>query len=433
MFGLRIPFTADSTKFDKGLAHMRNGSKALGRQIEGSMTSGRLGFLKAAGGAGLLAAGVAGASAALGRIGKNSMEFGSTISDQALEANMSLEAFQTTLALALDAGRKPEQLIAAFKNITTRAVDAANGNKTYQEAFKRMNIDVEEFLNLPTERKIEMVSKGFHNGAKDAVAYRDILTILGEDAGPKMLEILDRIGSEGFDNLNTKMKESNRILSEDQIRALDEAEDAWQRFFHKLKVGAAGVTSAVIDMLGTRGEQKRQEIQEGFNEALGDELKQKFGATETGPKYKKGYLPGQRKAEFERNQKERLEKEAVISQENAKKETILKAQKQARSHNSNNSFFKGVFATAKKMASDMDRERSSAGSRLSQVHKAMATVQASSLQRIGGGGTVAAQSATQMNLLRNQEKHLRELVQLEKAKNKTGMIGPMQAPPAKAG
>jgi len=245
----KVPFGIDSSKFKAGLKDMRAGVKEFGKKVEGDLTSGNRGFLKAAGNIGLVTAALTGAIGAVGLLARRGIAMGNNISNQAAEAKTSVEGLQVALNLGEDAGAQSEQVVAALKNINTRAVDAANGAKQYQEALARLNIDSQKFKDLASERKLEAVAKGFVNAEDEAQAYRDILTLLGEDAGPKLIKVLEELGASGFDTLNAKMKESGRIIEKDVIEQIDEAAKAFnklQKFIDTQSAKGAGNLASLL-------------------------------------------------------------------------------------------------------------------------------------------------------------------------------------------
>ena len=258
---MRIPFTVDYTLFDKGLAHMRKGTKALGDQIQGSLTTGNLGFLRSAGSAGILAAGVAAVTTGISAATLKAVEFGSILSDQAMEARMDVEDLQVALELAMKAGRKPEELLGGLRALNTRSIQAAEGAKTYTDAIENMGHTVEEFNLLPTERKLEAIGQAYVNATDKNKAYLNVVTMLGEDAGPKLLEVLEDLGTKGFDAVAKKMREGNEILSNESITILDKLADKWEIFKNNVKKAAGEVTASVAKMLGVTAESD-QEVKE---------------------------------------------------------------------------------------------------------------------------------------------------------------------------
>jgi hypothetical protein len=245
-----VRFGLDSRKFESGIQKMKASTKAFGDDTKKGFTSGKLGFLRAAGDAGVLAGGVAAASFAMYKGTRAAMTWGSTISDQALEAQMSVEKLQTLLGVGLDAGRGADVMLTALRGFNSRVAQAGEGAETYRKEIEKLGYYTEDFINLPVDKRLDALAR-YYTEAKDKTsAYLTVVKLLGEDAAPKLLEVLTRIGTEGFDKLNEKMEASGRIIKDDVITALDASEDAYQRLLDTLaKVGIQTVGNTAL-MLG---------------------------------------------------------------------------------------------------------------------------------------------------------------------------------------
>lgn len=249
--GFKIPFGIDSSKFKSGLKDMRAGVKSFGDKIEGDLTGGNRGFLKMAGNIGLVTAGLSiMGGLAVSAFSKISQKV-KKLENQSGEAATGIEELQVILQEAFKTGAESEQVVAALKNINTRTVDAVNGAKQYQAAFERLNIDFKKFVDLPGERKLEAIAKGFKDSEDEAQAYRDILTLLGEDAGPKMIKVLERLADSGFDKLNNKMRESGQIIEKDVVAGLKDAQVAADDLINKLSVKGTQVGGFIANLFGS--------------------------------------------------------------------------------------------------------------------------------------------------------------------------------------
>lgn len=227
---MEVEFKANTSKYEKGLARMRATTEKLGQQIEGSMTGGKFGFLKAAGGAGLLAGGIVAVGAAATKMARDSISWGSTISDQALEAQTSIKDLQALFALGLEVGRGPDTFLQALRAINTRTAQAGQGAKEYTEIIKNLGYSVEDFTKLSGSEKLEAIGKYWVDSKDKSSAYADIVKMLGEDAAPKLQEALKALGEQGLGKLNEKFTESGQIIEDSIISALDKSEDAINRF-----------------------------------------------------------------------------------------------------------------------------------------------------------------------------------------------------------
>ena len=251
---LKVPFGIDSTKFKSGLDDMRNKTKDFGKKVDKDLEKGSKGFMSMSTSIGLVTAGLTALGAiAVASIARVSQKI-KKLDNQSGEAAVKIEELQVILQAAFKTGAEGEQTVAALKNINTRAVDAANGAKQYQDALARLNIDFQKFVNLPGERKLEQVAKGFVGAEDEAQAYRDILTLLGEDAGPKLIKFLEQLGTQGFDKINSKMRESGQIIQKEVIDGLKEAQTAWDDLQNKVGVKTTKAAGFVANLVGSGDE-----------------------------------------------------------------------------------------------------------------------------------------------------------------------------------
>ena len=248
---LKIPFGIDSTKFKSGLDDMRNKTKEFGNKVDKDLNKGTKGFMNMSKGVALLSAGLTALGAiTVATFSKISQKI-KTLDNQSGEAAVAVEELQVILQAAFKSGAGSEQTVAALKNVNTRAVDAANGAKQYQDALARLNIDFKKFVNLPGERKLEQVARGFVGAENEAQAYRDILTLLGEDAGPKLIKFLEQLGTSGFDKLNSAMRKSGQVIEKEVIEQLKEAQEAWDDFQNRGVVKATKAAGFVANIGGS--------------------------------------------------------------------------------------------------------------------------------------------------------------------------------------
>ena len=63
--------------------------------------------------------------------------------------------------MARDAGSDLSKLEMSLNNLNLRTVEALDGNKNYREAFERLGISIQDFIKLPTDRKLEQIAKAY--------------------------------------------------------------------------------------------------------------------------------------------------------------------------------------------------------------------------------------------------------------------------------
>ncbi len=128
--------------------------------------------------------------------------------------------------MAREAGASNAALERSLRNVQTRTEEAINGNKSYAEAFQRLNIDFHAFRRMTTEKKLEAIANAQANATNKAQAYNDVARILGERAGPELPESVQRLATKGFDKVAESARNAGKIIEDENIVQLDDAADA---------------------------------------------------------------------------------------------------------------------------------------------------------------------------------------------------------------
>ena len=222
------------------LAKIGIDSKAL--QTGLAKAEGRVGKFKAA----VAAIGPAIAAIGFTAMARKAIDLGSKISDLSEQLRINAESLQVLMAVAAKAGVAQGTLEKALMAITIRTQEAMDGNKLYADSFDRLGINLAEFAQLPTEKKLEAIAKAYNAAGKSQEAFADIAAILGTRAGPKMLEVLRRMNDEGLPSLTEQMKKAGQVMDNDVIKKMDEAADTIGIFTNGMTVATAYVLSYVI-------------------------------------------------------------------------------------------------------------------------------------------------------------------------------------------
>ncbi|MEM0967403.1 MAG: hypothetical protein AAGJ81_14745 [Verrucomicrobiota bacterium] len=187
----------------------------------------------------LAVVGIAGVTAGLTAAAKASIDYGSTMSDIATRNQMGIEEFQALNDVAREAGVGQEVLERGIRNSIGRLQEAADGNRRYADAVNRLGLDLGALMKLPVERRLEAFGQAFVNATNKSEAFRDIQAILGERAGPMLLEVLEKLGTQGYDVLAEKARETGNVMADSTARSLDRAADAIEAFKTRatIKVG----------------------------------------------------------------------------------------------------------------------------------------------------------------------------------------------------
>lgn len=240
MLGLKIPFGVDSTAYRAGLATMRSQTKKWGGEMSSMLT-------------GVLSAG------ALVGITKRISAWGSEISDMALRTKTSTKEWMVYRDAARDAGVETSSLERAFRNLNLRTQEAIDGNKGYSDALRRLGIDSESFAKLSTSDKFQEIARAVTFATNQSEAYSDMADILGMRAGPQLIEVLNKIATEGYD----KIAESAVTMDDETAAALDSSADAIAKFSDQVNLALGKVIAAFV-----QAKQASKSMKEIRNESI---------------------------------------------------------------------------------------------------------------------------------------------------------------------
>jgi len=406
--------------------------------------------------------GAAGIAGGLSLLSRSAIETGSKISDLAKQTRTTTEGIQVLTEASRDAGVEMGILERALRNITLRTQQAKDGNKRYAESIDRLNLNIEEFSKLPTERKLEQIAKAYQDAGKSQEAFNDVSIILGERAGPALLEVIERLASEGFDNLSTSMKNANRIMTEDTVASLDKAADKIEEWKQRSVVAMGAVLGQVDKVMANfrkMGEMAIDDspetlVEQGNIRRLGDRLRRDVtgvgsnteaqslaaqigkelqallatdGRGRTNEAFEREVMVYQNALKLLTQQSDNLvktnndrikaEKEAAkATKERAaqeKKNAAIQAQMQILqglnvSGQSMVSQFREDQASRNERLSELNQRKSDLESSVEQFGNRLGAVTSSSLASVGGGGGVFAGAA------RIPEKQLDELKEINK-------------------
>ncbi len=225
----------DSSKFERGI---QRANRSVGNFVKSSIA--KFGAL----------AGVAG----IGAMTRAAIDLGSKISDLGVQLNIGTTQLQVLDFASREAGVGTEILARALRNVQTRTEEAIKGNKSYGDAFNVLNINVEEFKKLDTEKKLEAIAVAQSKATDKAAAYNAVARILGEKAGPALQEVLQNLaGEKGFKGLSEAAQESGEVMSEETIAKMDKAADTIESFKRRMTVLTAEVLSKVVPGLKILG------------------------------------------------------------------------------------------------------------------------------------------------------------------------------------
>lgn len=220
---------ADNSGFKRVMRDTNVVARQASSKVRGMMNTGGRGVMAAIG------------VTAVTSMVKSTIDLGSSLSDMATQTMTSVDAFQVLEASAREAGVSTETMQRGLRNININAQKAKEGVTAQADSLKRLGIDADKFIKLPTERKMELLGQAIEGATDKQAAYNDIANILGAKAGPQMLEMMQKLAREGYDEMAKSARESGEVMEEHTIMMLDRSADAIERTKRKIQVGIGGI------------------------------------------------------------------------------------------------------------------------------------------------------------------------------------------------
>jgi myosin heavy subunit len=187
------------------------------------------------------------------RLANEAIQYGSSITDAATATRMGIEEYQVLSAVAQDAGAGMDKVTTASAKMQKAANDAQNGLTTYVRAFDALGVNIAKFKQLSPERQFEVLGRAMVNSEDQATAYASVLDIIGSRNAPRLMEMLQRLGVDGFDNLSAAMIRSGRVMDEETAKRMDKAADTLLVFKTRATIVAADVSEALMDTVAAEG------------------------------------------------------------------------------------------------------------------------------------------------------------------------------------
>lgn len=201
----RLGFEVDK----KSQGNVENGLKRIKQQLSGIAAL----------------AGVAFATKALVNFTNKTAIAGDVIAKTASQFAMSGEEFQKFSFAAERTGVNVNAVGAFFRQLTRRAGEAANGNKTYRETFKKLGIEsVKSGNKLKTTSQLFLeVADGIKNTQDQGERLR-LLQAVGDEMGPAMVNLLQG-GSEAIHAFGEEL-DGLGVVSEASLKEFEDYRDA---------------------------------------------------------------------------------------------------------------------------------------------------------------------------------------------------------------
>jgi len=220
MAEIRATTKLDSKGFEVGTKKMKSSLEKLTSKLKGM--SGML-------------AGAFGVGALTGAV-KETIAFGSELTDLAAQAGITTDQLQALEIAAINAGVAPAKIRTAFSKLNVVMGQARRGMKTYIDLFEEVGITQEDVARMSPVEVFEELARVLSVAENGSASFGAALEILGTRSGAQLIEVFKKINNDGLDQMIKKGKAAGQIMSEDLVNSLDQTADALEQLKRNAKV-----------------------------------------------------------------------------------------------------------------------------------------------------------------------------------------------------
>jgi len=228
---LRGEFKWDNSRLKRGLAESEAVIKRTAGKVKGAIG-------KVAGIGGLAGAfSIGSALKDFDRIGKLATQF-----------DLPVQFLQRMKLASELSGAELESVAKAMKRMILNAQEAERGVESYAVAFENLGLNAAEYVKLTPDEQFMRLADAVKNSTDPMRTHAAILRLMGT-RGSELIPLLKegRAGIEG-------MTDGMRILSDEGVRSIEAANDAWTKMITNIKTGVAEGITGIGSLWTTMGD-----------------------------------------------------------------------------------------------------------------------------------------------------------------------------------
>ena len=248
----------------------------------------------------------------------DSLKFADALMDDAEALRTNVETLQVLRVTAEEAGAGAKTLDKGIVSLQKSLLDAANGNEKLSDAFKTLGVDAESLLALPLEEQMEALGRAYITSGEGLESYGAIMEILGAQNGPKLIGTLKELGKEGFESVTDAAKSTGRVLEDEFVKQLDDANKKLEKWGNTTKIWFASATSGVL----TFGEA----LTKSFKQSMDSFFRPEEGAVVKSVSENMDDIRGGNAAEMQRAKEEQANQQKLAAQAEANRRARAKEQ-----------------------------------------------------------------------------------------------------------
>ncbi len=233
-FSLLAKIGLDSKGFQKGLDKAKTGVGKFGKSV---LNAGNK----------LAKMGLGAAAAGFLLLSKRAIQLGSELSDVSANTGFATEEFQVFRGALIDAGGAAKSMEKAIVIMQKAVVQGSEGLTTYQRAFERIGLDVDNLRKMRPEEQFQTIGKAIAGATDQQGALTAAIEIFGQKNAGRLIEVFKRLDKEGYGKMAEDIRKTYGIMDAETQLALDKAADNIERFKNKATINVGELIAGEAD------------------------------------------------------------------------------------------------------------------------------------------------------------------------------------------
>jgi hypothetical protein len=177
---------------------------------------------------------------AIVQFGRKMLAMADDVQTAASTFGITVNSLLTMKGVMAESGIGADKFIKLFARIGSAASEAKNGVKTYTDAFKAMGIAQDDLAGLSPDKIIELMAVKYAEAGNKAEFFSGVVKAFGLREGPALIEVLQRIHTEGLDKFRESAGDAAKGITE-----LAKASDTLEKAGNQVQMWAAKVVGAI--------------------------------------------------------------------------------------------------------------------------------------------------------------------------------------------
>ena len=183
----------------------------------------------------------------LTRTASQAIQYGDELNKAAIKSGLAAESLSTLAYAAKQSDIDLGSLSTSIRKMQIALSEASTGGKSQKEALDALGLSIKDLQGLDADRQFELLADRISMLQDPADRARAAVALFGK-SGAELLPLFEQ-GAEGIRMAREEAERLGLVLSDQQVQALAEADDALKRFTQSWEAFSAKIVSKVAPAL----------------------------------------------------------------------------------------------------------------------------------------------------------------------------------------